>query len=104
MGRHTLVQTIVSVQLTCIHGLRQESLAMMVIAILTIGVNFLYDLLYFCLSGVEVECAQYISDLVRVNFSISTFVKQGKCIPVFCVCVCVCVGERQFTSLHILHN
>ena len=102
-GGHTLGQTIASspVQLTCtwIRVFGHDGTTF-----LTIGVDFLYNLLYFCLSGVQVECTQYISDLVRVNFSISTFVKQGKCIPVFCVCVCVCVcgwgGEDKSTSLH----
>ena len=90
-----------------------DSNAQILVANLTIGVDLLYNLLYFCLSGVQVECTQHVSDLVRVNFSISTFVKQGECIPVFCmcvyvvcvcVCVCVCEGEGKLQSLHLFFN
>lgn len=68
-------------------------------ALLTIWVNFLHNLLHLCLCGVEVECSEDITDLVRVDLSITSLVKQGECITEFCTekryCICYSKWARS---------
>lgn len=52
---------------------------------LTLRINLLHSLLYFSLSWIETESSHYVSNLIWVNFPVTSLVKQCKGITVFCI-------------------